>query len=42
MAVSVGDNVIYGKYDGSEIKYNEFNYQQIKDNDVLLRYNGDY
>jgi chaperonin GroES len=41
MAVAVGDNVIYGKYDGSELKYNDINHQLIKDDDVLLKYAGD-
>jgi chaperonin GroES len=41
MAVNVGDNVIYGKYDGSELKYNDINHQLIKDDDVLLKYTGD-
>ena len=36
-AVSVGDKVIYGKYDGSEIKYNGDNHQLIKDDDILLK-----
>jgi chaperonin GroES len=40
MAVSVGDNVIYGKFDGSELKYNDINHQLIKDDDVLLKYSG--
>lgn len=40
MAVEVGDNVIYGKYDGTEMKYNDLNYQLIKDDDILLKYKG--
>jgi chaperonin GroES len=40
MAVKVGDSVIYGKYDGSELKYNDVNHQLIKDDDVLLTYPG--
>lgn len=39
-AVKVGQNVIYGKYDGTELKYNGFNHQMIKDDDVLLTYSG--
>eukprot|EP01041_Mallomonas_annulata_P014011 gene14011-29834_t len=39
-AVNVGDNVLYGKYDGIEMKYNEANHQLIKDDDVLLKYTG--
>jgi chaperonin GroES len=38
MSVKVGDNVIYGKYDGSELRYNDLNHQLIKDEDVLLTY----
>jgi len=41
MAVALGDSVIYGKYDGSELKYNDANHQLIKDDDVLLKYTGD-
>ena len=39
-AVSPGDSVIYGKYDGTEMKYNDDNHQLIKDDDVLLKYKG--
>ena len=40
MAVKVGQNVIYGKYDGSELKYDDITHQLIKDDDVLLTYDG--
>lgn len=40
IAVNVGDNVLYGKYDGIELKYNDVNHQLIKDDDVLLKYSG--
>lgn len=40
VAVKPGDGVIYGKYDGSEMKYNDANHQLIKDDDVLLKYTG--
>ncbi|RYG68269.1 co-chaperone GroES, partial [archaeon] len=40
MSVRVGDNVLYGKYDGTELKYNEAHHQLIKDDDVLLVYQG--
>ena len=40
LAVKEGDNVIYGKYDGTELKYNDLNHQLIKDDDVLLTYSG--
>lgn len=39
-AVAVGENVIYGKYDGTELKYNDINHQMIKDDDVLLKFTG--
>jgi chaperonin GroES len=39
-AVKTGDGVIYGKYDGTEMKYNDANHQLIKDDDVLLMYSG--
>jgi chaperonin GroES len=38
--VVAGDSVIYGKYDGTEMKYNDMNHQLIKDDDVLLKYTG--
>lgn len=38
IAVKTGVNVIYGKYDGSELKYNDIPHQLIKDDDVLLTY----
>lgn len=40
IAVSVGDNVLYGKYDGIELKYNDWDHQLIKDDDVLLTFRG--
>jgi co-chaperonin GroES (HSP10) len=39
-AVAAGESVIYGKYDGTEMKYNDVNHQLIKDDDVLLKYTG--
>lgn len=41
LAVTVGESVLYGKYDGTELKYNEADHQLIKDDDVLLRYSGE-
>lgn len=41
IAVNAGQSVIYGKYDGTEMKYNEANHQLIKDDDVLLTYVGE-
>ena len=40
MGVKVGDGVLYGKFDGTELKYNDLNHQLIKDDDVLLTYSG--
>jgi chaperonin GroES len=40
VAVGVGRNVMYGKYDGTELKYNDLNHQLIKDDDILLTYSG--
>lgn len=40
MAVKTGENVIYGKYDGTELKYNDIPHQMIKDDDILLKYTG--
>jgi chaperonin GroES len=39
-AVKQGECVIYGKYDGTELKYNDANHQMIKDDDVLLKFTG--
>ena len=38
--VKVGSHVLYGKYDGTELKYNDASHQMIKDDDVLLTYTG--
>ena len=38
IACKSGINVMYGKYDGSELKYNGIPHQLIKDDDVLLTY----
>ena len=40
MVVKVGDNVLYGKYDGSEVEYDGLTHQLIRDDDVLLTYEG--
>lgn len=40
MSVEVGHSVMYGKYDGTELKYNDSPHQLIKDDDVLLTYSG--
>lgn len=38
IAVKEGEAVLYGKYDGSELRYNDEEHQLIKDDDVLLKY----
>lgn len=40
MTVPVGANVMYGQYDGNEMKFNGVNHQMIKDDDVLVTYTG--
>jgi|TARA_B000000475_G_C15813988_1_gene372857 chaperonin GroES len=35
MTVSVGDSVLYGKYAGTELKYNEEDYLIMKESDIL-------
>jgi chaperonin GroES len=39
-SAQIGDNVLYGKYDGMELKYNGINHKMIKDDDVLLKFSG--
>ena len=39
-AVKQGEGVIYGKYDGTEVRYNDENHQLIRDDDVLLIFKG--
>ena len=38
--VKVGDSVLYGKFDGQPIVYNDEQCQMIRDDDVLLYYKG--
>lgn len=40
MAAAVGDKVLYGKYDGVEMQYDSVTHQLIKDDDILLAYDG--
>jgi chaperonin GroES len=35
ITVKVGDNVLYGKYAGTELKYNEEDYLIMKESDIL-------
>lgn len=39
MGVKLGEKVIYGKYDGAELQYDDMTHQLIKDDDVLLVFN---
>jgi len=41
MSVNVGDHVLYTKYDGIELSYNDEPHRVIQDEDVLLKYSGD-
>lgn len=40
MSAETGANVLYGKFDGSEMNYNGVEHQMIKDDDILLTYTG--
>ena len=35
MTIKVGDNVLYGKYAGTELKYEEEDYLIMKESDIL-------
>ena len=35
MTVKEGDNILYGKYAGSELKYNGSDYMIMKESDIL-------
>jgi len=41
MPVSVGESVVYGQYDGTEIDLNGEKHTLIRDNDILVKYTGD-
>ena len=41
MPVDVGDNVVYGKYDGTELDIDGEKHTLIRDDDVLVRFSGD-
>lgn len=38
--VTAGDSVLFGKFDGHDMNYNEESVTMIRDNDVLLHYKG--
>jgi chaperonin GroES len=41
MPVEEGDNVIYGKYDGTEVKIDGVTHSLIRDDDILVKFKGD-
>mmetsp|Transcript_4778 Transcript_4778/g.6794 ORF Transcript_4778/g.6794 Transcript_4778/m.6794 type:complete len:241 (+) Transcript_4778:181-903(+) len=41
MPVEVGESVVYGKFDGTEIDYNGKKHILIRDDDVLVKWKGD-
>ncbi|VEU36420.1 unnamed protein product [Pseudo-nitzschia multistriata] len=41
MPISAGDNVVYGTYDGTEIDIDGEKHTLIRDDDVLVRFEGD-
>jgi Chaperonin 10 Kd subunit len=41
MPCSVGDKVLYGKYDGTAVKYDGKEHQFIRDTDILFVYDGE-
>lgn len=41
MPVAAGDKVLYGKFDGTSVKYCGVDHQLISDGDVLLAWGGD-
>ena len=41
MPVTSGDNVVYGQYDGTEVKIDGVSHSLIRDDDILVKYTGD-
>jgi len=41
MPVAEGDGVVYGKYDGTEIDIDGSKHTLIRDDDILVKFNGD-
>lgn len=41
MPVSVGDGVVYGKYDGTEVDIDGKKHTLIRDDDILVKFTGD-
>lgn len=40
MPVKIGDGVVYGKYDGTTVMYNDKSHTLIRDEDILIKYNN--
>mmetsp|Transcript_13111 Transcript_13111/g.24641 ORF Transcript_13111/g.24641 Transcript_13111/m.24641 type:complete len:249 (-) Transcript_13111:50-796(-) len=40
MPVEEGDSVIYGKYDGTELKIDGYTHSLIRDDDILIKFKG--
>lgn len=40
MPVAVGEGVVYGKFDGTEVKLNDVEHTLIRDDDVLIKFSG--
>eukprot|EP00978_Attheya_sp_CCMP212_P017355 scaffold46164_cov54-Attheya_sp.AAC.4 len=41
MPVSPGDGVVYGKYDGTELEYNDERHTLIRDDDIMVKFTGE-
>ncbi len=41
MPVAPGDNVVYGQYDGTEVKVDGVLHSLIRDDDILVKFSGD-
>ncbi len=41
MPVAPGEGVVYGKYDGTEVEYNGEKHTLIRDDDILVKFDGD-
>jgi chaperonin GroES len=40
MPVSPGDGVVYGKYDGTVLEYNDERHTLIRDDDIMVKFTG--
>jgi chaperonin GroES len=41
MPVEAGDNVVYGQFDGTEVLIDGVTHSLIRDDDILVKFNGD-